>query len=124
MPRLTEAEAYRIAGECLKPLDGEGAPPHRLEQVADKIVAALLGAQKRPAWNTDPPTTEGWRWYRDRFTGTTAVELVECDRPQRGLLRALHVDATSDPDQELTGAPITELKGEWAPMDGPPPREG
>ena len=118
MTRLTEAEAYRIAGECLKPLDGQGAPPHRLEQVADKIVAALLGATARPAWTTDLPTTEGWWWYRDEWEGTVPLYLSACD------FDLLHVDMCTGQDQELLGVPITELKGEWAPMDGPPPREG
>ena len=39
---MDEALAYRIAGECLKPLYRERVSTHLTQQVADKISAALL----------------------------------------------------------------------------------
>jgi len=38
---MNEADLYKIAAECLKPFDGS---PHRGQQIADKIVAALQSA--------------------------------------------------------------------------------
>ena len=55
---LSERDAYKIAARCLEPLTGLEVAAHRVQQVADKIVAAListdaLGQQKRETHSLD-----------------------------------------------------------------------
>ena len=43
---MEEAITYEIAEMCLTPLHGKGISPHLKQQVADKIVAALMQSYK------------------------------------------------------------------------------
>ena len=43
---MDQATAYKIAAECLKPLYGKGISVYLEQEVADKIVAALLKSYK------------------------------------------------------------------------------
>lgn len=42
---LNESSAYKLAGQCLKPIEKK-CEPYLLQQVADKIVSALIVISK------------------------------------------------------------------------------
>jgi len=44
---LTEGLAYQWASQALKPVEDDGIEAHKYQQIADKVVAAILNAYKQ-----------------------------------------------------------------------------